>query len=372
MHSTVSTRISYELNDEAWDAFLAGCPNGHHEQTSMWGRVKKAHGNWEPVRLIQEAHGQIVGGAQILIKRVGRYGSVGYISKGPVLAAPTEASCRRIAEEVKELGRSLKLSYLVNEFPYEGEGLAASYDQLGFLRHPHSIPPTHLMEATTFLDLSQPLEKLMASCRTTLRANIRNSFKKGLVVRAAEEHEVPVFWKLMCQLCERRGISPNPAYREFFESLWKAFTPAGALRIFLASVEGETIAGMLVFKFGGWARVWRIGWSGQFPKHHPNEALWWKSIEWAKAEGCNFFDFVWLPRESAEAHLLGQPIPPGPWLGVSEFKIGFGGKVILLQPARSFAYQPLLRCFLRARGERLLESKLGERLLGRAFRRLNG
>lgn len=338
----------------------------------MWGRVKKTHGNWESVRLIQEEQGRIVGGAQVLIKKVGRYGSVGYISKGPVLSNPTEDSARRIAEEIKELGRSLKLSYLVNEFPYEGDLLSANFDRLAFLRHPQSIPPTHLMEATTYLDLSQPLETLMARCRTTLRANIRNSFKKGVVVRAAEAHEVPVFWKLMCQLCERRGISPNPPYCEFFETLWKVFATAGAMRIFLATVEGEPIAGMVVFKFGGWARVWRIGWSGQFPKHHPNEALWWKAIEWGKAEGCRFFDFVWLPRESAEAHLAGQPIPAGPWQGVSEFKIGFGGKVVLLQRARSFAYQPLLRGFLLARGERLLESKLGLRVLGPVLRRLNG
>ena len=69
--------------DDAWDAFLHDSPLGHHEQTSLWARVKQVD-DWQPLRVLAIAGGRIMGGFQVLKKRMRCLGTMGYVSKGPV------------------------------------------------------------------------------------------------------------------------------------------------------------------------------------------------------------------------------------------------------------------------------------------------
>src|SRR4051812_17228245 len=75
---------SPELTDSAWDDFLQGTSLGHFQQSSLWARAKSGQG-WRPIRIVLRLDGQIAGGFQILARRSRRFGSVGYIYKGPVV-----------------------------------------------------------------------------------------------------------------------------------------------------------------------------------------------------------------------------------------------------------------------------------------------
>ena len=46
-------QVDWESRDAApdWDAFVESFPDGHHEQTSLWGQVRKRHG-WNIGRII--------------------------------------------------------------------------------------------------------------------------------------------------------------------------------------------------------------------------------------------------------------------------------------------------------------------------------
>ena len=77
-----SVRISRERRDPEWDNFLARCPDGHHEQTSLWGEVKGCYG-WQPFRVIVSRGNQILGGVQVLTRRFGRRLQIGYVMRGP-------------------------------------------------------------------------------------------------------------------------------------------------------------------------------------------------------------------------------------------------------------------------------------------------
>src|ERR1039458_10485493 len=56
-------RISREGRDSAWDSFVARCPGGHHEQTSLWGEVKGVYG-WQSFRIVVTRENEILGGVR--------------------------------------------------------------------------------------------------------------------------------------------------------------------------------------------------------------------------------------------------------------------------------------------------------------------
>src|SRR5262245_43243526 len=108
-HLEVAT--SDRLVDFEWDDFVAATTAGHHVQTSMWSRLKAAHG-WTTTRVIARKYGRIVGGAQILVRRCGPGLRIGYIPKGPVCSAGMESATAFVKELQREV-RAQKLACLL-------------------------------------------------------------------------------------------------------------------------------------------------------------------------------------------------------------------------------------------------------------------
>ena len=72
------------------------------------------------------------------------------------------------------------------------------------------------------------------------------------------------------------------------------------------------------------------GWLGEHRDRHPNEALHWAAIQWAKAHGYRYYDFEGIDPAAAELALRGVPLPEPMRQSVARFKLGFGGEVRLL------------------------------------------
>lgn len=83
-NGTVIATLSTENNDPRWDAFLQNTPAGQFQQSSIWARAKEQAGR-KPIRIVMTLRDEIVGGFQIL-HRLKWWGSIGYLSKGPVVA----------------------------------------------------------------------------------------------------------------------------------------------------------------------------------------------------------------------------------------------------------------------------------------------
>ncbi len=60
-------RISDELEDPDWDAFLEKTPGGHHVQTSLWAQLKASF-SWRTVRILVTQGEKIIAGAQLLMR----------------------------------------------------------------------------------------------------------------------------------------------------------------------------------------------------------------------------------------------------------------------------------------------------------------
>ena len=359
-----TVRVSRERRDPEWDSFLARCPGGHHEQTSLWGEVKGCYG-WEPFRVVVSRGNQILGGVQVLTRRFGRWLRIGYVMRGPSAVSNNPELIDFILEQLDQVAASEKLAYVIVVPPYNGHIFVPGLIRRGFRKKPNLLPPGTVMTATLLLDLSVDLDSLNAGIRRTTRKNIRRAGRGGMTVREGTGADVETFRQLMWVLCERKGTSPTPPQKDFFENLWRVFEPSGFVKLFVAEFEGNVISASMTFPFGDTVRAWKIGWAGDHAQMCPSVMLCWEMIRWSKNNGYRVFDFVQIEEDLARTMQQGGPVDWNSVKGPDNFKVGFGGTpVVLPQPYYRF-YHPILRIFVQAGGSKLMDSPAVARILRR-------
>ena len=338
--------FSESEKDEEWDEFLHSLEGAHHEQTTMWGLVKKTYGGFQPVRFLAFRDGKLIGGCQILHKKIRRIFHVGYICYGPQWAPMDEKLAFWLNGQLVGFVRALGIQYVYVDFPYDGFQTAEHFRTIGFRKHPDFLPPSGRMTASVVLNLRLSEDELLSQMRSTTRKHIRAGLRSGVVVHRRVENAPGLFTDLMWKLCQRRGCVPNPPESDFFTQVQESFKQSQQVHFFFAFLGEEAVSSLIALTAGEWVRCWKGGWSGAHPKKYPNEVLWWEVIKWAKKAGYTKFDFVWIERECAEALIAGHAIPDTPYKGIASFKLGFGGKPILLPMPASKVFNPVLRALL--------------------------
>lgn len=351
-------RVSEDVEDPAWDAFLAVTPGGHHTQTSLWAQVKVPVG-WRVARIIVTREGQIVAGAQVLLRALPLAGAVGYVPRGPLCAVDEPELTVLVMDELLRLARVRRVWYLAVQPPCNGEALAGVLSGWGLRPSLREVEPT----ATVVLDLNRSEDDLLAAMKIRTRYNVRLALRKGIVVRQGTESDIPAFHRLLLATGGRQGFSPHP--EEYFLRVWRVLGSRGHAKLFLADYEGETLSALFLIAFGPSVYAWRAAWSGRHGSRRPNEAVQWGAIRWARSQGYQHYDFEGidprLARDLAEREADGRGAPderkeakPIPRSGddlpvtanketVATFKLGFGGRIVFSPGAYEYVPNPLLR-----------------------------
>jgi lipid II:glycine glycyltransferase (peptidoglycan interpeptide bridge formation enzyme) len=329
-------RVSRDPDDPGWDAFLASNPSSNHLQTSLWGRVKAPLG-WRATRLVATRDGETVAGAQLLTKRLPLLGSIGYVPRGPVLADGDSALAQMLMNQLHIVARSQRVLLLVVQPPGGGESLAGSLGGSGALPGRLEVAPT----ATLLIDLSADLDKILGRMRPETRRTVRRLSERSVQVRDGTEEDIDTFHRLLEGSSRRQRFTPAP--REYLRHMWRTLHPHGLVKLFMVECEGEVVSAMLVVAFGDTVTLKRGGWSGRHARCRPNEAMIWAIISWAKAQGYRYLDFDGIEPEAAGALLEGQGLPESLKQTATSFKLGFGGRPVLLSTPHVFVYNPFLR-----------------------------
>lgn len=329
-------QVSYELEDRAWDSFLAQTPGGHHEQTSLWAEVK-ALSNWRAMRIIVRQDKQIVAGVQILLRSIPFSNAIGLVLKAPLFAVDDPLLTKLVIEELHYLARIHRIQYLVMQPPYNGETFARQLPNWGFQLSPIEVAHS----ATLLYDLSPSLDDIFASMPGKTRYKIRSGKRKGITVREGGISDLPTFYQLHTLTCQRQHITPYSEEHVF--TLWSTFAPHGYIRLFLAEYEGEVVSTRLVIPFGDTVLFKMRGWSGHHGNRLPNEVLHWETVTWAKSQGYRYCDVDGIDVEVARAIVHGRALSEENVPNWTMFKLKFGGQVTLLPEIHQYIYNPLLR-----------------------------
>ena len=342
------------FEDPEWDSFVESQPMGHHEQTAMWGELKSAYG-WKPLRLILKDQDKILAGVQLLLRRIGFMGSVGYVCKGPVVKDNTDELGKYVVKALHTFAKRSRVFYLAVELPYDGHYFIPLFDQLQYGAIPDGFPPSRLVRATLIADLSQSKDELLSQMRRSTRGNIQRGRRRGLLITIGADDEWPFFRPLMLKICARRGTGPTPPQTDFFDRLAQIFGEKKRALLFLAKFNKEIVAAAVVFPFGKTVRQWKVGWSGHHSKLYPNEGINWGVMNWAKENGFAFYENVGLDFENAKKISMGHKLSDSEWDRTTFFKIGFGGKVTILPEPRAYFFNPILRGAIKVGATKLLD-----------------
>lgn len=326
---------AHEIDAGEWDRFLRGLPCSSHQQASLWGELKAAQG-WSASSLGLRRDGVLVAGVQLLHRTVLRFGRLGYVPRGPVLATEGQQVAKRLMQELAALLAGLRLQYVVIQPPMGARPFTAELVASGFRSTPVQVAPT----ATILIDVQQSDDDLLMAMRSNTRRGVRIGEKSALRVRSGGASDLPAFHALLAATGKRRGF--NPPSLAYIETMWRGFSRDNEIVLLLVELDEELVAGELDLAFGDTLVAKRGAWSGAHKGLRPNELLVWGAIRWARERGLRYYDMDGLHPELAAALTQGTPPPLALQQSHHGFKASFGGTVVTLPPAHEAVRVPLL------------------------------
>ena len=328
--------IDTQLIDDSktLDDFVADHPAGHLLQTWAWGELKTQFG-WQALRLALVRDGELLGGAQVLFRRLPLSYSLAYIPKGPMIDWNNRNQVDVWLAAMHRLCASRRSVFLKIE-PHGGEEatLHEAVSYCDFVASPLTVQPPR----TILIDIVPPEEDILAGMKQKTRYNIRLAARKGVSVQVGSLDDVPTFYRLM-QITgarDRFGIHSQ----EYFRAMLTLFASNQAA-LLLAKAQGETVAGLIVLGHGSTAYYLFGASSNTHREKMPTYLLQWEAIRWAKGRGYQVYDLWGIP-DSDEAELEADflahsHLAAGLW-GVYRFKRGFGGRITRAVGAFDFVY----------------------------------
>jgi peptidoglycan pentaglycine glycine transferase (the first glycine) len=262
-------------------------------QSWGYGEAQRQEG-WSVERLV-------LGGAraQVLLQGVGPMRRA-YVPRGPVPATP------EAVDELVEWARRQRLARLRLE-PEAPDSMRQALRDRGF------VPASGLQPVDTLIVPLGAEEEMLGSFKPKHRYNIRKALRSG--VQVEEGCDVAELHRQHARTAGRQGLSAPSldAYRRRLELLeW--------CRVYVAEVEGEPVAAIMVARFGGRAYYLFGGSSDRHRQLMPAYAAQWAAMRAAATAGCREYDLWGVPPTADD--------PGHPWHGLWQFKAGFGGQLV--------------------------------------------
>ncbi len=295
-------------NSTRWDAALAALPYRHILQSWEWGQFK-SRWEWTPRYFLNEEDGVVNAAALVLRRTFSPLKlNVLYVPKGPALDYADAALVDRVLAELVEIARRDRALFIkidpdldyADRSILRDRGWRFSAEQIQFRN-------------TMLIDLTRSEDDLLAAMKPKTRYNVRLAQKKGVAVRLGDLADLDLLYRLYDETSRRDGFLIRPI--AYYRDAWGSFIRAGLAQPLIAEVEGEAVAGLILFRFAD--RAWYMyGMSRSAHREKmPNHLLQWEAMCWSKRQGCTVYDLWGAPDELNENDAL--------W-GVYKFKEGLG------------------------------------------------
>ncbi len=320
--------LTHITTPSAWNSPLTTLPHHHILQAWEWGEFKARWG-WTPTRLQWTNEGTPVAAAQILRRAIPRtpFG-IGYIPKGPLFNDNDLYLSEQVLTDIEAEARKLRCLFIKidADIPADNTTLGAMLTRRGWCRgEPIQFPNTGIV------DLRPDEATLLANMKQKWRYNIRLAERRGVVIQDGTPADFTAFYQLYAETAARDGFLIRP--EAYYLDLWCSFAEKGLAHLLLARVEGDAVAGMMLFRFG--ERVWYF-YGASSDRHRdtmPNHALQWAAIRWSKSVGATEYDLWGAPTELED--------PNDDMAGVWRFKTGFNAEFRPHIGAWDFPVNPL-------------------------------
>ncbi|MDQ4021611.1 MAG: GNAT family N-acetyltransferase [Actinomycetota bacterium] len=348
-----------------WDRLVDATAGSDVTQLTAWARLRGRVG-YAPLYLLAFQEEELVGGGQIMYRRVPVLGTVGYLPYGPVIstvAADRNGICRKLADGLQTLGRR-QLRMLFVQPPEGADDLSRELLRRGFRTSSAGIAPAGSLR----IDLTATEEEIRRRFARRLRSWPNKWAARGVTVHLGGSQDVALLATLMTHSGRHQDYQPLPV--DYVQAMYSELAATGQAALFVGEVHGEPVAADLVTGCGAMVRGRLAGFdrSGEAGRLSVPAAIRWEIIRWAKGRGYKWYDLGGLHEEALRALLAGDREHSDSWSSSDQAKAAFGGSayrypdaVEMINPAPVRAAYDLSR---RWPG--------GRRLVARAARQFRG
>ncbi len=364
------------MDASRWNQIIAGFPRPQLLQTWEWGEIKSQFG-WRPFHKVWEAKGKVIAAALVLERTINLGGMAArlrmhYTPKGPLLVDWEDAALRkRVLDDLQVFARQ-RGAFLLKIDPeaplgtgepgaddavegLSGEALVIELKADGW----HFSDEQVQFRNTVMIDLTKSEDELLEAMKSKTRYNVRLAGRRGVTVRQGDASDFEMLYNMYAETAVRDGFAIRG--KDYYLAVWETFARSGMLIPLIAEVEGQPVAGLMLFCFG--EVCWYL--YGMSTDQHrnlmPTYLLQWEAALAGKAAGCRVYDLWGAPDIFDERDSM--------W-GVYRFKQGLGGKVLRTigawdKPLRPLVFQlyarvwPRIMDILRARGKTHTRQDLG-------------
>lgn len=321
---------------QEWDSFLLSLPDPHLLQSWNWGELKAKYG-WHAERWAwRDGKGSALGAAQVLFRSVRGGLTMAYCPRGPVVDWGNPDTWQLIVAEMIERAKTqgvffakidpgIKISEESSKDQVGKTPIGRALLESGWIMSDEQVQ----FRNTLTLDLSEE-ETLLAGMKQKTRYNIRLAGRKGVMVREGSLNDIDQLYQMYAETSVRDGFVIRS--KDYYRDAWGTFIELGGATPLIAEVEGEAVAALIVYHFGGIA-YYLYGMSHTSHREKmPNYLLQWEAIRWAKSQGCTLYDFWGAPHDIDEND---------PMYGVFRFKLGFGAELVRTPGAWDYPVKPI-------------------------------
>ncbi|WP_172632065.1 lipid II:glycine glycyltransferase FemX [Dictyobacter arantiisoli] len=314
---------------QLWNTFIANSEGCNVTQTYEWGELMSSRaGEMLPIGVLND-EGELCAAMLIIISKAALLkATYFYAPRGPIIDNPETPAMDILLAFAKDEARKRHAFMLKIEpgVPHDDEAWLRALARRGFCKNPEA---RHLRHEWV-LDLRPDEQKILAGMKKTWRYCVRLAGRKDVQIRhGSGPQDLHIFYTLLKTTSNRDTFF---IYEEsFYERLMTLYGERA--KIMIAEYEGQPLAAALLVTHGRWCWYMYGASSNEHRDRMPNHLLQWTAFQWAKAQGCWYYNFRGIPDVLEE----GDPM----W-GIYVFKSGFGGYAIRSLETQDLAYQPAL------------------------------
>jgi lipid II:glycine glycyltransferase (peptidoglycan interpeptide bridge formation enzyme) len=151
------------------------------------------------------------------------------------------------------------------------------------------------------------------------RRNVKKAEKAGVTVELGQAEHLPEFHRLYVETANRDGFTPRPF--RYFEGMWQAMAAEddSRLGLYLARYQGTLVAAATMVRVGTHAWYSYGASSTERRDVRGSNAVQWRMIRDALADGCDVYDLRGITDTVDEAD---------PHAGLIRFKVGTGAEAV--------------------------------------------
>ncbi|MCW2579364.1 MAG: peptidoglycan bridge formation glycyltransferase FemA/FemB family protein, partial [Blastococcus sp.] len=322
----------------AWDALVSAHPGADVTQLSGWARVRRLAG-YSPLYVLAYDGDRIVGGAQLLVRRVPLLGSIGYAPYGPLVFGHGDHADdvhSLLADTLRDLVAD-RLRILFVQPPTGGEHSSRALMARGFRLSDAGVSPSVSLR----VDLDVDAHELRQNLPKRMRKRINQWERRGVTVRVGDEGDLPTVAELNKATGEHHGF--NGFSLDYLTAMYRELTPGGHLVLLVGEFEGRPVAVQLCTGAGGVLTARTTGFDRSSAGAHLRvpAATVWAAMQWGRENGYRSFDFGGIEERSAAVLEAGGPVED--MASFDQVKTDFGGRLVRYPEAVELIASPLVR-----------------------------